>query len=52
MTYEKAVRKAEVYTRMSINKDMTYEPRIYRGNYDDCYVAQLYKGKPAGIAAY
>jgi hypothetical protein len=52
MNYDRAVRKADLYTKMSLNKDFTYEPRIYKGDYNDCYVVQIYKGKAAGIAAY
>ena len=52
MRYEKAERRAKILTQMSINPDMRYEPRVYKGDYNDCYVIQLYNDRPAGIAAY
>jgi len=52
MRYDKAVRMAEQFTKLSLNPDMRFEAQVNRGNYDDCHVIQIYKDKPAGIAAY
>lgn len=52
MTFEKAKIQAEIFNRMSANKNMTYEAREDRLNPNGCIVVQLYKDGPAGIAAY